>query len=140
MPPTKGSIKAEDGRFYTKEEMDDLGLKPANKTEEKIIKTRKSRKKKAKPIATDDGEKSSMQIISAEEDKKISDKFSSKDYKNLPRITITTVEDGKMVSVTYVCDPESLNIMKNEDYRFTKSGNKKASLHINIETNVVGIE
>jgi hypothetical protein len=149
MPPKAGSIKAEDGRFYTPKEMSDLGLKPAKKAaaskkrstraDASTKKTTRGRRKKA----TKDEEVKSVQVVSGEEERKMSTKRGEvvSDKSKLPRVTLTCYDDkGRMVSTTFICNPETLRFSRNEDYEFTKTGKRKAKLFISIDADVVEIE
>jgi hypothetical protein len=59
----------------------------------------------------------------------------------LPRLTITTYdEQGRMISTTFVCDPSSLQIARNEQQVFSAGGKPQKHIFLSIETNVVEIE
>jgi hypothetical protein len=59
----------------------------------------------------------------------------------LPRVTITDWDDkGRMISRTYVCDPNSLRVAKNENVSYTVGGKPKRTLFISIESDVVEVE
>jgi hypothetical protein len=59
----------------------------------------------------------------------------------LPRITVTTFDErGHMISTTFVCDPNSLQIARNEQQVFSAGGKPKKHIFLSIETNVVEIE
>ena len=118
-----------------KKTKDDTGVK---------AKTSATKKEKSVNLNAEPEEKiTSAQIMSGEEDRKMDIKRGevAVDKCNLPRITFTHFDDkGRMISTTFVCNPETLRFYRNEDYSFTKSGRKKTKLYINIEADVVEIE
>lgn len=92
------------------------------------------------PPKTEESSTTSIQIISAEEQRKL-EPAKGTDTSKFPRITITQLDDkGRLRSVTYVCDPQTLRIERNEINGFTSAGKPKTSMTLAIDGKVMEIE
>lgn len=159
MPGKKGTLKAEDGNYYTPEEMVAAGLRPANPNNKykdrlekatkefisklKVPESRVDKPKRRKKNAEEDTEIIKHEVRSAESSQKLSHtkKDLPGDKEKYPRVTIVTFDErGRHVTTTFLVKPDTFRVNRNEDITYTAAGKPKRHLFVNMEFDVVEIE
>ena len=135
MPGKKGTKRAPDGSYVPIEEADRLW---AEFKEETKSTPRKRTRKKKKVTAPEEAKKTEVRGSCIQ--KKLEEGRRA-DTKKMPRITITEFDEkGRMISTTYVCNPETLKIFKESNISYTSAGRPKETLHVAIDGDVLEIE
>ena len=160
MPGKRGTLKAEDGKYYTPEEMVAAGLRPANPTNNKYrdrlekatntfisklkvpesVVDKPSRKKKTQE---EEEEIIKHEVRSTESSQRLTHtkKDLPGDKEKYPRVTIVTFdEQDRHVTTTFLVKPDTFRMNRNEDITYTATGKPKRHLFVNMEFDVVEIE
>lgn len=162
MPGKKGTIKAEDGNYYTPEEMVKANLRPINPANRSLLnklrhelepniiaKTshknneRINQPKTTKNTNNPDELQEVYEVRSAEEPHKLSHakKDLPGDKERYPRVMVTTFDEkGKHTNMSFLVKPDTFHINRNETISYSPTGKPKRQLYISMEFDVVEVE
>ena len=143
MSRVKGTIKAEDGRYYTPEEMVFRGLRPANPKNRVLFydlpSSTQPSPRKPKPQPEPQVKTTNIQSASEPQTTVLDKRNIPKD--RYPRVTITNFDEkGNQRYTTFLVHPDSFHMSKNEDISYTATGKPKINMSVTMDFNVVEVE
>lgn len=122
MPGKKGTKRAPDGSYVPVEEAKRLWAEENKKQSDK------DKPKKA-------------EVVGSGEQRKLEPGKKKKAKDTTPRLTLTEYDEkGRQVKTTFVCDPESLHIHRDENITYTAGGRPKKTLSLTIDADILEIE